>query len=795
MTCPRCGHAFQPGARFCAGCGLDTATLSSSPGAAPAGPAGTGTPPQYQGPSTHPGPTYPGLQQQPYPQQPYSQQPYSQQPYPQPGFPGQAGSPGQPGYEATAPFGAQPYPGQQPPPAQPRRKKKWLLPAIGAGALVVAGGVTAGIVLLSSSGAGSPQEAVGNLATAVSDEDPVGAVATLEPSEFSELSDVFSKAADKAHSLGYAKDSSSNSFLSGLNVDVANLQTNVQLLSPHVARVQITSGMLAWKINTADMSDSLRRSIEHSNGGHALDSNGTVDLGQLIADNNGRKITPFLMVVDKGDGWYVSPLFTTAEYVVELGNLPGGNWSKIDPDAPNTAGATTPDGVVSNLLNILRSGGGEAALREVCNEAGGVFAVYQDAIVSQLENAVPDITSFSGDLRASTQVRPVDDTHAEVVLGSLTGTASTSNDSWNVNFNGACPTGRSDCFGQFGTLLKINDLHVLVTQRDGRWGIDPLGTLWNYAGHVVDGVDQNSVYHYLRTAHLEETATPTGRLAYDGVTDVTLNQAGFAVYTLDVQAGQVFTAGSSDAGVQITGDVSYPDSLGSAVKANSTGTLTVVVENGSASNGGGGTASVAVRSLATADAALDTPTNGSLASWQCAQYVVAAGSADYVALDVTSASSDLSWGALEYSSVTSTTSGGQVYEISGAGSFPMEICNNGGNDLAYLFTASVYQQPLGPSVDGAASVSGYVSYGSSTTHSVYVPASTPVHIVVTPAADLDVKVDVQLSDGSHTYDGGYEGYPESFTIYGGGTAGYVTITVSVYSSSSSSSGNYTVSVS
>ncbi|MGY1815388.1 hypothetical protein [Blastococcus sp. SYSU D00820] len=822
MTCPTCGRASEPGGRFCAGCGTDlAATPPAPPPSTPTGPVWTPAP---GGPSTgewtvpaagQPQPWAPAPGQ-PAPQQPAYEQPTYEQPayappqyeapqYETPQYEPQYAPQPDPGYPGaqepswTVPPGA---PDQQPPAP---RKRRWVIPAVAGGAVVLAGGVAAAAVFLSSSGAGSPDEAVANLASALSSEDPAGVVAVLEPGEFAELADVYEKAAAKAKELGVDEQASSDTFVSGLDLQVEGLQTDIEMLSDNVARVNIIGGELTWDVAADELSPELREALEAN--GSIEDASGSFDLTDLAVGGPGGT-QPFLMAVDNGDGWYVSPLFTIAEYAVQAGGLPSGDYDRAGEEVPEGAGGQDPEDAVQTLVGTLNNAGLVAALEQATDQAGGVFAVYQDALLQSLREE-EDVDDLVFDIDVSTRAGEVSDGRAAVSLLSITGTVSDGYDTEDVDVNVACPSGDPDsCFEAGGELLSVEDVHVIVEERDGQWVIDPLGTVWDYLDQAVEGFDEDALLQLLAEQGLEEFAQPSGSLDTDETTEVPIGDAGFAVYTFDAEDGVDYTVsvtGDSYDYASFAGAHEYVDAAFSAATYPGGGEGRVVVWD----DDGDGTASVALYAMPSQEVAWGQAASGTVAGGACVQHRIDVGGTDLVSVTLDSGSDVGAYqpdGQVEW--VRSNGSGGDVFDTDGGTDFDLQVCNFDGEPADYELFASEYTGSGGSgsgtsgggAVDGASSVDGYVSGGvADTYHTVYVPAGATVTVEVTPlSSDLDVKVMVDGTGtdySSETFDSQWEGDTESFELYGGSDDSYFYVEVGIYSNSPASSGAYTITVS
>ena len=154
-------------------------------------------------------------------------------PGPPPGPPPGAFPPG------AVPPGGSPHP----PPGAPAKRRKGLialaLVAVGALAIAAAGVLVVRAVTGSSGGADSPEAAVADLAGALDAEDPVAALAAMDPDEVEAVGDVYETAAARATELGFAPGEKT---LGGVDIGVVGVTYETEDLGDDVARVSLTAG-------------------------------------------------------------------------------------------------------------------------------------------------------------------------------------------------------------------------------------------------------------------------------------------------------------------------------------------------------------------------------------------------------------------------------------------------------------------------------------------------------------------------------------------------------------------------
>src|SRR5204862_3422176 len=79
------------------------------------------------------------------------------------------------------------------------------------------------------------------------------------------------------------------------------------------------------------------------------DAQSHTDLSTLARDSG---VSTFVVVIRRDGGWYVSPAYTTLEYIRELNQYPAADFGSAKAAE---LGAATPDGAVSDALYAWRS--------------------------------------------------------------------------------------------------------------------------------------------------------------------------------------------------------------------------------------------------------------------------------------------------------------------------------------------------------------------------------------------------------------------------------------------------------
>lgn len=331
MFCTECGSRAEPGTRFCAECG--------APFDEPATPA--------------PAP-------RPRPRQP---------PPPPP-----AARPA-PGYRPPPPVDRPPPPGPPLAGAARSARRRRLSPLV----LVVVGVLALVIVAVSflrglgggPDGADSPVAAVENLVEAAEKEDPAAALATLVPSEANDARDVYSELRKHMGSLVRRVGG-----IAGVALAASDLRLNSQDLGHGVARVAASSGRLSAALSGREVASVL---VPHES------MRANVSLGNERYE--------FVMVTREDGGWFVSPLLTAVQQVVDYARLPQPDFSLVDDDGGDgeDVSTKTPRELFDAIARAVNNRNVDGLLDLFSERETGMLRAYRPAIqelVSRIEGSL-----------------------------------------------------------------------------------------------------------------------------------------------------------------------------------------------------------------------------------------------------------------------------------------------------------------------------------------------------------------------------------------------------------------------
>ena len=374
--------------------------------------------------------------------------------------------------------------------------------ALGLAALLGVGGFATLAVQGDGGGAGSPKEAVEQLANAINKEDILAAVDIMAPNEVRSLHKTVDKAQQKAADEELVKTASKP--LAGLDLDVKNLTTTVESLADGYAKVKLT-GTIHAQTDSADFGRMLRNATNGDN------TNGDIDISDVrIGDTD-----PFVMAVRDGDGWYISPAYTGLEYARVASDLPAADFGSSS-DA--NLGANTPEDAANEMLRAISAHDWTKVASLVPpNE----FPLYDyRAAFAQLMNDSLGRDSFSITSVASTA--KVDGNEATVSV-EASGTTD-GGDKWEISksclklklSDGEAIGFSRDCilatdvipfigYGRFGggfgygnQSANIDEWASLqASERDGRWFVSPVGSVINSLEDLVKNMDHDALAELL----------------------------------------------------------------------------------------------------------------------------------------------------------------------------------------------------------------------------------------------------------------------------------------------------------
>lgn len=394
--------------------------------------------------------------------------------------------------------------------AQPRRRRTglWVGVAVAAVAVVGAGGYAAWATVLSKlGGAASPEAAVTQLVEGVADKDGVAVYGVLSPSEVGSFRDAFDglDGLDDLAGDGRSVDPEKlRAALDALAIDIEGLDLQVEEVDEGLAKVSIAGGTLTVDADAAELTDLAIEALtpvleaygqpvptgdERDEAVQQIDDAlpWSLDAAELTWDAQGEEQLPFLMAVEEGGDWYVSPLMTIGEYVTVA---QGGTRGAMPSDDGAALTSAKDAGVAFTEALAGISSGDMDTLSGTLAEGERRF---MDVYVSQ----------WVGDLSASDTVVTVDEASFDSRdLGSgrqllQPRRVALSGDGETVVVEGTCATttggdadGEKRCIADNQGLVELGleDLGLVAVEEDGGYRVSVLATVAHAYGTMLENL-------------------------------------------------------------------------------------------------------------------------------------------------------------------------------------------------------------------------------------------------------------------------------------------------------------------
>ncbi|MEJ7584108.1 MAG: PPC domain-containing protein [Acidimicrobiales bacterium] len=409
-----------------------------------------------------------------------------------------------------------------------------------------------------SGGAKDPEAAVRDLAAAASAEDPAAALAVMNPDEVRAMGELYADIERRAKALGYAPKGKA---LGGLDFKLEGLRFEVDELSNDVAKVTVAGGTLRYDVSRSKLGRKVNDLIEfeaatEGDPGDPVEVPDETYSGRLEPedlahqqDGSGPEQDPFIMVVKRGGGWYVSPLYTAAEYVTQVNGLPAGAFDDIEA---GEATADSPQAAVKNLADALGRVDSDRAIDQLSGTELIVLRSYRKSIADLLAQSLDDsgVENPRADL-AEVDVS-TDELEGGLVKATITtveGTARWTDEDGEQQaafaWDGKCLTvtrqgedDNVDCITADTRRYGITDAFLVLEDEGGGWQVSPVATLLRYAEEMLPKLDDNLLSRFFGAPQLVE---PIGPAEIGTPLTAKLNDAGFAVYDVAVKQGEGFS--------------------------------------------------------------------------------------------------------------------------------------------------------------------------------------------------------------------------------------------------------------
>jgi hypothetical protein len=383
-------------------------------------------------------------------------------------------------------------------PDSPRRASwlKWVAAGVGASVLIAAVALAVRAGRGEAAGAASPQEASDRWLAALLDEDPVGVINAMAPSEMRTLGRAVrdgldelsgdTELADQLGELGIEIDV--DDLVPGFEATVEDRKVEVTQYSDDVAFVGYESLEIDWEFNPRAFLSAV--DVEQLTGGALTNrefiddvgsSDGTITENDLPMDGD----RPFLMAVREGGEWYVSPTYTVLEAVRIENDFPEGDFGE-----PEGNGSDSPAEAVEAMVEALGSADVGSVITRLPPSRYKAFYAYRDMLDELASDAVDGVEVSA----TIDEVREFDDEQgigvqivsAKVVVVDEFGDETT------VTVDGPCITVEEPfadpeevCLDDLGEEFEpfqdgvpgIDQVWLVVQREDGKFYVDPIGTI------------------------------------------------------------------------------------------------------------------------------------------------------------------------------------------------------------------------------------------------------------------------------------------------------------------------------
>ncbi len=626
---------------------------------------------------------------------------------------------------------------------------------IGAGLVVVGLVALAGIgwyivqgVSGESGGASSPEAAVESLVTAINQEDPTGAMAALAPDEVRTLADLLSEIEGRAQGAALAGESSP---YSGFDLEITDVELSVEELSDNAARVDIDDATSEWQVDAAGLGTQVRPIATEGTYTGEVDRDDLTYADAFYDYDADREVEvevePFLIAVKRNGGWYVSPYLTAMAWLAEALGLPEGDF---DVDTAGLDAADTPEEALVELVDAADELDPEALQPYLPTNEFLLLAVYEDAIEDLVDELTENNEGFTLDVDdSSLRVDELSGGRKRVAIEEVSGDLETVDydgytESFEWEIDGLCLTvtdfedSREACLDdaedaeELLDVLEFEELFVVVEQDRGGWVVSPMATMIQYGTELLPKLSDPWIHLLLG---IEQLAPADAEAIIGEPTDVSINEAGYAVVTTAIEEGQRVLL-TAEAHAELHTDVYGPDLdsvygelRGDQVEQGGQHTL---VLHGDA----GDTHTITLKVLEVQDLGAELTAEGTLSSEApVALYRFQVSDSDGYVVETAGGNFFTSFQNVDESYVCSI---GSRCDLDAGSDYFLRLSSR--SDEAEDYSVTIEPAP-GITIDNGDSASGYVTDGGRNYHSVEVPSGSTASVYMTwdtSPSDLDL---------------------------------------------------------
>ena len=331
---------------------------------------------------------------------------------------------------------------------------------------LMAAGVFAATNVVAPSGADSPEAAVEELFSAISNEDVLGVMASLAPSERDVLRDPLVDIVEELSRLEVLADDVKLSDLQGVELEFDDLRLSSRQLAAGISTVRLDGGRATYRVEPRKL-----------------------PIGPFLSELAGEEVpaepvegtspiegAPEIVAVEEGGRWYVSLWYSLAEVMRARSGQPAPAFGNgLAPD-----GAEGPEEAVREMVAAATRLDLRRALQLLPPDEARVLHDYAPLF---LDDAEAGLSENRPAIEVSTLELDVDrnGSSADVTVKRIGVAGAFGDDSGRFDYDGRCTTvdfggeQQKQCADEGGAFPT--DLRVKVVERGGQWYVSPIRSL------------------------------------------------------------------------------------------------------------------------------------------------------------------------------------------------------------------------------------------------------------------------------------------------------------------------------